>query len=61
MKEYKCACCGDTFTKSDIKDFREMHEKYYLFDGVFLCPDCYDDLQSKDLEGQLDYLLSLQG
>lgn len=54
---YKCNSCGEEYTSEDLKELRQMGERYWLDFPSFICPDCLDTLQRKDLEDQLEELL----
>lgn len=61
--EYRCIRCGEEFTREDLKELREMGERYQKTGkkGCILCPDCLDDFNHEDLEDQPDELLSIGG
>ena len=46
----KCTKCGDRFTGEEISELRAEHEEFSQH--PFICPDCYDRLNRKDLEDQ---------
>lgn len=52
-----CRFCGETFTQDELKDLRQMGERYHLSGGCFICPDCYDDFRRMPLEDQAKALL----
>ena len=53
----KCTVCGDKFLWEEISEWRSEHEQFSM--SPFICPDCYDKLQRKDLEDQFDELMDL--
>ena len=58
MKIYKCACCMDELTETDIKELREIGEHCHKGNnGFFLCPDCYATLNELEPMEQLKKLL----
>lgn len=48
----KCIFCEDRFTSAELKELKEMGEKYWLTKTQFICPDCWDDLRRLPLEDQ---------
>lgn len=54
---YKCLFCEDTYTEQDLVELDELGEKYHLESILFICSDCYDDLQRLPLEEQAKALL----
>lgn len=53
----RCTVCGDSFLGEEISEWRSDHEPYSL--NPFICPDCYDRLQRKDLEDQFEDLMNI--
>lgn len=51
----KCVKCGEDFSKEDIRDLKDMGEEFHTH--PFICPDCWDNLQGKDLEDQFKELM----
>lgn len=58
---YVCLLCGEHYTTNDIKELRDMGEKYYCEDGCFFCPDCWDKYQQMPVEQQIDILMNAEG
>lgn len=54
----KCTKCGDRFTGEEISELRADHEEFSLH--PFICPDCWDNLQRKDLEDQFEDLMKVK-
>ena len=54
----KCFFCEDRFTNAELKELKEMGEKYARTKECFICPDCYDDFNRLPLEEQFRALLS---
>ena len=52
-----CSVCGDKFLGEEISEWRSEHEPFSM--NPFICPDCYDNLQSKDLEDQFTELMEM--
>lgn len=52
-----CTMCGDRFLSEEVSEWRTEHEQFSLH--PFICPDCYDRLQHKDLEDQFEELMDL--
>ena len=52
---HKCTYCGDKYSGEAISEMRTEHEEFSLH--PFICPDCYDRLNRKDLEDQFDELM----
>jgi hypothetical protein len=50
-----CTICGDKFTGEEISEMRSEHEEFSM--NPFICPDCYDRHQRKDLEDRFDELM----
>ena len=50
-----CTVCGDRFLGEEVSEWRSDHEQFSLH--PFICPDCYDRLQRKDLEDQFEQLM----
>ena len=57
MKEYSCRFCNEILTVSDLKELKEMGEKFYRDEKMFICPDCYDSFSKQDLESQFEELM----
>lgn len=51
----QCISCNDQFCKEDMKEWKEAGEPFSL--TPFICPDCYDHFNRKDLEDQFNYLM----
>ena len=51
----KCTVCGDSFLGEEVSEWRSEHEPFSMV--PFICPDCFDRLQHKDPEDQLDLLM----
>lgn len=49
-----CAKCGEIYTDEDISELSRI-EPFSL--DPFICPDCYDNLNRKDLEDQFNDLM----
>lgn len=62
-KKYVCMFCGDEFTEDDLAELKEMGESYFVDrkEKSFICPDCYDDLNRKDPEEQVQILVNQYG
>lgn len=56
--EYVCQVCGEQYTADDLKELREMGERYYHDKSCFFCPDCWDDFQRLPIEEQTEKLLA---
>lgn len=52
----KCVKCGDRITGEEISEWRAEHENFSMH--PLICPDCWDNLQKKDLEDQVKEVLS---
>lgn len=52
----KCKMCGDVYSAEDLRELREMGEKYNR--KPFLCPDCFDEFNRLDSEDQMELLLN---
>ena len=52
---YKCTECGEKYIGEELSEWRSEHEQFSMH--PFICPDCYDRRQRKDLEDQLDQLI----
>lgn len=61
MTNTTCLKCGETYTRDDRREMREMGEEFYHVGDRFICPDCWDSLRQMDLEDILDWLLSKVG
>lgn len=57
MVEYRCRFCGETYSKEDLRELREMGEPYSLDRTDFICPDCYDAFSRFTPEKQIKELL----
>ncbi len=53
----KCRICGEEFSRDDIRDLKDMHEEFFRKGQLFICPDCWDDLNHTDPEDQINFLL----
>lgn len=53
-----CTICGEMFFQDEIAEWRADHEPY--FPDPLICPDCYDNMQRKDLEDQLTDLVEAE-
>lgn len=56
-KEYKCACCGETFLTDDFTDEEKLAELNKNYPGftteecALVCDDCYNIPFLKNLRG----------
>lgn len=50
-----CTVCGDQFLGEEVSEWRAEQEPFSLH--PFICPDCYDRLNRKDLEDQFEELM----
>ena len=55
MKIWICRKCGAEYTAEELRELRMMGEAYSV--NPFMCPDCTDAFQRKDLEDQFDALM----
>ncbi len=55
----QCSMCGEQFTADEVKELAEMGEPIQFYDGVFLCPDCYDSYSRLSLEEQFEAALGM--
>ncbi len=53
----KCRMCGEEYDADDIRDLKDMHENFYQLGDTFICPDCWDNLQHKELDDFLDIMM----
>lgn len=51
----RCVKCGDTFSGEEISELQAEGERFSFH--PFICPDCYDNFQRKDLEDQFKQLM----
>ena len=49
----KCMFCEEKFTGVELKELKEIGEKYARTKHGFICPDCYDNFGRLSLEEQL--------
>ena len=54
---YQCVFCSELFEREEIKEMREMGEKFLCNDEDFICPDCLDRFGRLSLEEQFDELM----
>ena len=54
---FVCVHCKEEFDSFDLREFKQMGEKYYKDKGTFVCPDCYDYFEMLDLEEQFKSVL----
>lgn len=52
----KCTVCGERYTGEEVAELRAEGEEFNMH--PFMCPDCYDRFQRKDLEDQFAQLMS---
>ena len=52
MKLYECVFCGDVFDRTELNDFKEAGEEYWLDGEDFVCPDCLDHISRLSLDEQ---------
>ena len=57
MKLYGCVFCGDVFDRTELNDFKEAGEEYWLDGEDFVCPDCLDHISRLSLDEQFSKLL----
>lgn len=53
----KCTRCGDKISGEEISEWRAEHEAFSMH--PLICPDCWDNLQRKDLEDQFEELMEV--
>lgn len=53
----KCVKCGWKITGEEISEWKAEHEEFS--EHPLICPDCWADYQSKDLEDQLDEAMAM--
>jgi uncharacterized CHY-type Zn-finger protein len=54
----KCTRCGDKISGEEISEWRAEHEAFSMH--PLICPDCWDNLQRKDLEDQFEELMEVK-
>ena len=54
----KCTMCGDKISGEEISEWRAEHEEFSMH--PLICPDCWDNLQHKDLEDQFEELMEVK-
>lgn len=54
----KCTMCGDRISGEEISEWRAEHEAFSMH--PLICPDCWDNLQHKDLEDQFEELMEVK-
>ena len=54
----KCTRCGDRISGEEISEWRAEHEAFSMH--PLICPDCWDNLQRKDLEDQFEELMEVK-
>lgn len=52
-----CRACGDRFTEDDLRELRGFNEPYWRDGEMFICPDCWDNFQWRDLDEQVKLLI----
>ena len=57
VKIWTCRKCGEEYTAEDLKELRDMGERYHKTRSSFLCPDCTYTFDCMDLEDQFDELM----
>ena len=50
-----CTVCNERFMGEEVSEWRTEKEQFSMH--PFICPDCYDNLQRKDLEDQFSVLM----
>ena len=50
-----CTCCKERYTGEEISELQAEGERFLFH--PFMCPDCYDNFQRKDLEDQFKQLM----
>ena len=58
MMMQKCTRCGDRISGEEISEWRAEHEAFSMH--PLICPDCWDNLQRKDLEDQFEELMEVK-
>lgn len=51
----KCTRCGWKISGEEISEWKQEHEEFS--EHPLICPDCWADLQQKDLEDQFSELV----
>lgn len=51
----KCTRCGWKISGEEISEWKQEHKEFS--EHPLICPDCWADLQQKDLEDQFSELM----
>lgn len=54
----KCTRCGWKISGEEISEWKQEHEEFS--EHPLICPDCWDNLQHKDLEDQFEELMEVK-